>query len=65
VPQFKHAEADSAKLIDEPIAFSTQERFVYQHKWHVGDILVWDNRCTLHTDTLFDDTKYIREMHRM
>jgi taurine dioxygenase len=26
---------------------------------------MWDNRCTLHTGTLFDDTKYIREMHRL
>jgi taurine dioxygenase len=43
----------------------TQERFVYRHKWRKGDVLVWDNRCTLHTGTLFDDTKYIRELHRM
>ncbi|MBV8681922.1 MAG: TauD/TfdA family dioxygenase, partial [Caulobacteraceae bacterium] len=27
--------------------------------------LMWDNRCTLHTGTLFDDTKYQREMHRL
>ena len=52
-------------LIDEMIAFLTQERFVYRHKWQVGDVLVWDNRCTLHTGTLFDDQRYIREMHRM
>jgi taurine dioxygenase len=55
----------SADLIDELIAFVTQDRFVYRHKWRVGDVLVWDNRCTLHTGTLFDDQAYIREMHRM
>jgi taurine dioxygenase len=55
----------SADLIDELIAFVTQDRFVYRHKWRVGDVLVWDNRCTLHTGTLFDDQSYIREMHRM
>ncbi|WP_404476215.1 TauD/TfdA dioxygenase family protein [Novosphingobium sp. BL-52-GroH] len=57
--------AESAVLIDELIEWVTQDRFVYRHKWQVGDVLVWDNRCTLHTGTLFDDTRYIREMHRM
>lgn len=56
---------ESLKLIDELIEFSTQERFVYRHKWQVGDILIWDNRCTLHTGTLYDDTKYTRLMHRL
>ena len=36
-----------------------------RHKWHEGDILVWDNRCTLHTGTLYDDAKYSRVMHRL
>jgi taurine dioxygenase len=53
------------ELIDELVEFATQPRFVYRHKWQVGDVLVWDNRCTLHTGTLYDDTKYIREMHRL
>ena len=52
-------------LIDELVAFCTQERFVYRHRWRVGDVLMWDNRCTLHTGTLYDDTKYQREMYRM
>lgn len=52
-------------LIEELVEFVTAERFVYRHKWQVGDILVWDNRCTLHTGTLFDDTKYVRLMHRL
>jgi len=53
------------KLIDELVEFITQDRFVYRHKWKVGDVLVWDNRCTLHTGTLYDDTKYDRLMHRL
>ncbi|MBT0670280.1 TauD/TfdA family dioxygenase [Novosphingobium profundi] len=57
--------AESTPVIDELIEWVTQDRFVYRHKWQVGDVLVWDNRCSLHTGTLFDDTKYIREMHRM
>lgn len=58
-------EPDGTELVEELVAFATQERFVHRHKWRVGDVLMWDNRCTLHTGTLFDDTKYIREMHRL
>ena len=52
-------------LIDELVEFMTQDRFVYRHKWRAGDLLMWDNRCTLHTGTLYDDTKYFRTMHRL
>jgi len=52
-------------LLDELVDFITQDEFVYRHKWQPGDLLMWDNRCTLHTGTLFDDTKYIRTMHRL
>jgi taurine dioxygenase len=52
-------------LVQDLVEFATQDRFIYRHKWQVGDILMWDNRCTLHTGTLFDDTKYEREMHRL
>ena len=53
------------KLVDELVAFVTQEPFIYRHKWRVGDVLMWDNRCTLHTGTLYDDNKYFRTMHRL
>ena len=52
-------------LVEELVEFMTAERFVYRHKWRVGDLLVWDNRCTLHTGTLYDDTRYFRTMHRL
>jgi taurine dioxygenase len=55
----------SLALIDELIAFQTQDQFVYRHKWKAGDVLMWDNRCTLHTGTLYDDQRYTREMHRL
>ncbi len=58
-------QAESFALIDKLIEFVTQDRFVYRHKWRKGDVLVWDNRCTLHTGTLYNDKKYIRELHRM
>lgn len=58
-------EDEALQLIEELVDYGTQDRFVYRHKWQVGDVLVWDNRCTLHTGSLFDDKKYIREMHRL
>jgi taurine dioxygenase len=38
------------------VCFETLERpeFVYEHRWHVGDVLLWDNRCTLHARRDFD-----------
>jgi taurine dioxygenase len=59
------ADDKAQALLEDLVAFVTKDRFVYRHKWQVGDILVWDNRCTLHTGTLFDDTKYVRLMHRL
>ncbi|NOZ66359.1 MAG: TauD/TfdA family dioxygenase [Alphaproteobacteria bacterium] len=52
-------------LIDELVDFVTQDQFTYRHKWRVGDVLTWDNRCTLHTGTIYDDKKYDRLMYRM
>jgi taurine dioxygenase len=52
-------------LVQDLVDFITQDRFVHRHKWAEGDILMWDNRCTLHTGTLYDDKKYEREMHRL
>jgi alpha-ketoglutarate-dependent 2,4-dichlorophenoxyacetate dioxygenase len=51
-------------LLDELTAFATQPRFVYQHRWRVGDLVIWDNRCTLHRARPFDDARYRRDMRR-
>jgi alpha-ketoglutarate-dependent 2,4-dichlorophenoxyacetate dioxygenase len=51
-------------LLDELRAFATQERFVHRHAWRVGDLVIWDNRCTMHRATPFDDQHYKRDMHR-
>jgi taurine dioxygenase len=56
---------EGLELMDELIEFATQDEFIFRHKWRVGDVLMWDNRCTLHTGTLYDDTKYFRVMHRL
>jgi alpha-ketoglutarate-dependent 2,4-dichlorophenoxyacetate dioxygenase len=56
--------AESQALIEELIAFATQPHFVYAHRWREGDILIWDNRCTLHRGTEYDYRRYKRDMRR-
>jgi alpha-ketoglutarate-dependent 2,4-dichlorophenoxyacetate dioxygenase len=51
-------------LLKELIDFATQPRFVYRHKWTRGDVVIWDNRCTMHRATPFDDLGYARDMRR-
>src|SRR5215471_433487 len=50
-------------LIEELIAFATQPQFVHQHRWAVGDLVMWDNRCTMHRGRPYDDTQR-RVLHR-
>ena len=50
-------------LIEELIAFATQPKFVYQHRWTVGDLVIWDNRCTMHRGRPYDETQR-RVLHR-
>jgi alpha-ketoglutarate-dependent 2,4-dichlorophenoxyacetate dioxygenase len=50
-------------LIEELIAFATQPQFVYRHCWNVGDLVMWDNRCTMHRGRPYDETQR-RVLHR-
>jgi len=43
---------------DELFAFATQERYVYSHKWRPGDLVIWDNRCAMHSTTSFERYRY-------
>ena len=52
-----------AQLIRDLTAFAAQPRFVYRHRWETDDMLLWDNRCTMHQVTPFDPTER-RVMHR-
>ena len=45
--------AESEALLDEVWAHSCRDKYVWQHKWKVGDLLVWDNRCTMHHRNAF------------
>jgi alpha-ketoglutarate-dependent taurine dioxygenase len=39
---------ESERLLDELVTFACQPPRVYEHHWHVGDLVLWDNRCVLH-----------------
>ena len=51
-------------LIDELVAHATQRQFIYTHRWRVHDLVIWDNRCTMHRGTDFDDLRWKRDMQR-
>jgi alpha-ketoglutarate-dependent 2,4-dichlorophenoxyacetate dioxygenase len=51
-------------LLEELTQLCTQPQFVYSHVWRLHDLVIWDNRCTLHRATTFDKTQYRRKMHR-
>jgi alpha-ketoglutarate-dependent 2,4-dichlorophenoxyacetate dioxygenase len=44
---------------------ATQREFVYRHEWKVGDLVIWDNRATMHRGRPYEDTKYRRELVRV
>ncbi len=46
-------EEESTELLDFLFDHQEQRQFIYEHVWRVGDILMWDNRCTLHARTDF------------
>ena len=55
--------ADSEELLDRLWAHCDQEKFIYRHSWQPGDLVMWDNRCTMHRRDPFDPATR-RIMHR-
>ena len=55
--------ADSEALLDELWDFVARPEFAWEHVWKVGDLVLWDNRCTMHRRDPFDDSAR-RIMHR-
>ena len=55
---------EGARLLDALMAHYTSPQFVYVHEWTQGDVLVWDNRCLIHTATWYDAEKEQRMMWR-
>jgi taurine dioxygenase len=54
---------ESEQLLDELWAHATQPEFTFRQVWQVGDLMMWDNRCTLHRRDAFDPNAR-RLMHR-
>jgi alpha-ketoglutarate-dependent 2,4-dichlorophenoxyacetate dioxygenase len=52
-------------LLRDLMEHATQPEFVYRHSWRVADLVIWDNRATMHRGKPFDDTKYRRELRRV
>jgi taurine dioxygenase len=48
-------EDESRSILDRLFDHIEQPKFVYEHKWRVGDLILWDNRCTLHARTDFSN----------
>ena len=49
-------DTDGRRLVDELTEHATQPpAFTYQHRWSVGDVVLWDNRCTMHRGRPFDE----------
>ena len=54
---------ESDALLDEIWAWATRDSSTWRHQWRVGDLVVWDNRCTMHRRDAFDPGTR-RVMHR-
>ena len=58
-------EVKGRKLLDKLIKHSIQTKYVYKHVWSDHDILMWDNRCTMHSVEPFNNNTVKRIMHRV
>jgi taurine dioxygenase len=55
----------SDALLDPLYEFAFQPRFQYRHYWKPGDLVIWDNRCTMHRANAEYDLTQLRIMHRV
>ena len=57
-------DADANALVQQLIDHATQRQFVYSHRWRLHDLVMWDNRCTMHRGKPYDDLRWPRDMQR-
>jgi len=55
--------AEGRLLLHDLNTHATQRQFVYSHKWAKGDLVIWDNRCTMHRGRPHDETQ-ARDLRR-
>lgn len=56
---------EALDFIRDLTEFATQRQFVYAHNWTVGDLVIWDNRATMHRVRRYEDQTYPRELRRV
>ena len=56
---------EGCALIDRLLDHATQRQFVYPHRWRPNELVMWDNRCTMHRGTDYDDLRWVRDMRRV
>ena len=56
---------DGRLLLRDLTEHATQPQYVYRHSWRVGDLVIWDNRSTMHRGRPFADTTHRRELRRV
>jgi len=49
--------AEGRLLLWDLTAHATQNQFVYSHRWRIGDVVIWDNRCTMHRGRPHDESQ--------
>jgi taurine dioxygenase len=55
---------ESDDLLERLMVHATEDRFVFRHKWRPRDVVMWDNRCTMHCATPYDAGAERRVIHR-
>lgn len=58
-------EERAQSLYDELLQHMIQDRFSYRHRWEPGDVLMSDNRCSMHRASEWDEASYVRRLHRI
>ncbi len=59
------AEDEALSLLDELLTHATQPQYEYRHRWHPGDMVMWDNRCLLHKANGDYDMSQVRYLYRV
>ncbi len=58
-------EDESVNILRDLLPYVTGPEFTVKWSWQPGDVVVWDNRCTIHSATGYDYDRYSREMWRL
>ncbi|MFV0296206.1 MAG: TauD/TfdA dioxygenase family protein [Hyphomicrobiaceae bacterium] len=56
---------DGKLLLSDLVDHATRAPFTYAHSWQAGDLVIWDNRCTLHRGRRYDDAREKRDLRRV